>query len=72
MSITPFQVDQIIRVYDRQLRTNPVQRVKGGGRSSRGEGPESVTDTVSISAQGKKRQVLEKIAAGIIERITQH
>jgi len=30
-----------------------------------------VKDTVTISAEGKKKQVLEKVAAGIIERITQ-
>lgn len=71
MSITSFQVDQIIRVYDRQLRTNSTQRAKNTGEPGRSPEPSSVNDTVTISAEGKKKQVLEKVAAGIIERITQ-
>ena len=71
MGITLFQVDQIIRVYDRQLRTNPTQRGRNVGGSGHSPDSGSVKDTVTISAEGKKKQVLEKVAAGIIERITQ-
>lgn len=70
MVIAPFQVDQILRVYGRQLKTNSPQKAKDTGRSGAEQEIGSVSDTVTISTEGKKKQIVEKVAAEIIERIT--
>ncbi|MBW2031768.1 MAG: hypothetical protein JRJ31_22175 [Deltaproteobacteria bacterium] len=62
MVISAYQVDNILRVYGDQLRQSIASRRP---RSS----PDRTPDTVSISASARRKAVIDRIAAGIVERI---
>jgi len=65
MVISAYQVNNILRVYGDQLRQSIASRRP---TSSPGRAP----DTVSISAGAKRKAVIDRIAAGIVERIARH
>lgn len=65
MVISTYQVNNILRVYGDQLRHN-----RTSSKSKDGNIPQS--DKISISAEAKRRAVIDKISSDIIEKITQY
>jgi hypothetical protein len=65
MVISPYQVNNVLRVYGDQLRQPKV--------SSRPKnGDPRLPDKISISTEAKRKAIIDKVASNIIERITQH
>lgn len=65
MVISPYQVNNVLRVYGDQLRHNRIS-----SKSKDGNFPQS--DKISISTEAKRKSVIDKISSDIIEKITQH
>ena len=65
MVISAYQVNNVLRVYGDQLRQN---RVSNTPKSSDTRSP----DKISISNKAKRKAVVEKIASGIVEKITNY
>lgn len=65
MNISSYQINTVLKIYNQQLKTEPKRN-----QSEETDEGRSVEDRVSISSEGKKKQVVEKIAMDIIERIT--
>ena len=61
MSIFPFQMNEVVRLYNRVSNLNPSIILE----KERGE-PQ---DVVNISAEAKKKQVIEKARSEVLERI---
>jgi hypothetical protein len=65
MVISPYQVNNVLRVYGDQLRQPRVSsRPKNGDTR--------LPDKISISTEAKRKAIIDKVASNIIERITQH
>jgi len=62
MTITPFSINSVLKTYTRVMRNSPVK-----GDYDRG-GPR-VEDMVTISLEGKKKQVMEFATKEIIEKV---
>lgn len=58
MNISPYHIQNVIRSYG--------QRVARRGRLRENSGSDSKADLISISAEGKKNQLTEKIAQDIL------
>jgi len=65
MVISPYQVNNVLRVYGDQLRHNRIS-----SKSKDDNIPQS--DKISISAEAKRKAVIDKISSDIIEKITQY
>lgn len=65
MVITPYQVNSVLRVYGDQLRQN---RLSAQAKTA----AKQPTETVSISAGAKRKAIIDKIAADVVDRITQY
>ena len=65
MVISAYQVNNVLRVYGEQLRQNRVSN-----RSANDDN--SSADRISISAGAKRKAIIEKIASGIVDRISQY
>jgi hypothetical protein len=65
MVISPYQVNNVLRVYGDQLR-------QGRFLSRPKTGETRLPDMVSISAQAKRKAVIDKIASNVLERIAQY
>jgi hypothetical protein len=65
MVISPYQVNNVLRVYGDQLRQN---RVSGKPK----DGNTRLPDKISISAEAKRKAIIDSVASNIIGRITQH
>ncbi|MBW1674529.1 MAG: hypothetical protein JRJ45_12975 [Deltaproteobacteria bacterium] len=65
MIISPYQVNNVLRVYGDQLRHNRIPN-----KSTDENIPQS--DKISISAEAKRKAVIEKISSNIIDKITQY
>ena len=65
MVISPYQVNNVLRVYGDQLRHNRIP-----SKSKDGSIPQS--DKISISAEAKRKTVIDKISSDIIDKITQY
>jgi hypothetical protein len=65
MVIFPYQVNNVLRVYGDQLRHNRIS-----SKSKDDNIPQS--DKISISAEAKRKSVIDKISSDIIEKITQY
>jgi hypothetical protein len=64
MVISPYQVNNVLRVYSDQLRQGKIaHRPKDGS----GQAP----DQVSISSEARKNAIIERIAANVLENVTQ-
>lgn len=64
MQIPSYQIQNVLKVYSRQLSQ--------GKMLSRGKfaGSENVSaDNVTISSEGKRQAIIEKVAASIVDRI---
>lgn len=65
MVISAYQVNNVLRVYGDQLRQN---RISSRPKNSDTRAP----DRISISAEAKRKAIIDKVASNIIDRITQH
>jgi len=65
MVISPYQVNNVLRVYGDQLRHNRIS-----SKSKNDNIPQS--DKISISAEAKRKTVIDKISSDIIDKITQY
>lgn len=65
MVITPYQVNSVLRVYGDQLRQN---RLSAQAKTA----AKQPSETVSISAGAKRKAIIDKIAADVVDRITQY
>jgi hypothetical protein len=61
MSVFPFQINEVVRLYNRVSKLNPSAILE----KERGE-PQ---DVVNISVEAKKKQILEKARSEVLERI---
>jgi hypothetical protein len=64
MVISPYQVNTVLRVYSDQLRQG-----KMANRSK--DGNDQAADQVSISPEARKNAIIERIAADVLESVTQ-
>jgi len=65
MVISAYQVNNVLRVYGDQLRQSSISsRPKNDNIRS--------SDKVSISAEAKRKAVIDKISSNIIDKITQY
>lgn len=66
MVITPYQINNVLRVYGTQLRQN--NRVSARSKNNDTRSP----DRISISAEAKRKAIVNKITSNIIDKITQY
>ncbi len=64
MELSVFQTNNVLRVYKNQLRHGKI--VKRPAQSS------PLPDRINISAEAKRKIFIDKIASGIVDKITQH
>ena len=65
MVITPYQINNVLRVYGTQLRQN---RASNRSKDSNTRSP----DRISISADAKRKAIIGKIASDIVDKISQY
>jgi hypothetical protein len=65
MVISAYQVNNVLRVYGDQLR-----HPKASSKSKSGD--TSLPDKISISAEAKRKTIIDKLASTITERITEY
>jgi hypothetical protein len=65
MVISPYQVNNVLRVYGDQLRHH---RISSRPKS----GDTRLPDKIDISAEAKRKAVVDNVASHIIDRITQY
>lgn len=66
MEITTYQIHNVLKVYSRQLsRNRSIERRKAFGM-------ETSLDNISISSEGRRQSVIDKVAGDIINRITDY
>jgi hypothetical protein len=63
--ITPYQINNVLRVYGTQLRQN-----RASNRSK--DSNTRIPDRVSISADAKRKAIIGKIASDIVDKISQY
>jgi len=64
MVISLYQVNNVLRVYGEQLRQNRISNLKNGEARS--------PDRISISAEAKRKTIVDKITSDIVDKITQY
>ncbi|GAB6095936.1 hypothetical protein JCM14469_21890 [Desulfatiferula olefinivorans] len=66
MHIPSYQINNVIKVYSRQISQNRlIDRQKGLGADGL-----SMQDSISISEEGKRQTIINKVSADILDRIT--
>ncbi len=65
MVISAYQVNNVLRVYGDQLRQ---EKISNKPKVSENRSP----DKISISKEAKRKAVIEKIASGIVDKITNY
>ncbi|MFH2058807.1 MAG: DVU0524 family FlgM-associated protein [Pseudomonadota bacterium] len=64
MQIPSYQIQNVLKVYSRQLSQGKIlSRNKFGNTNS------VSADSVSISSEGKRKAIIDKVAANIVDRI---
>lgn len=66
MVITPYQINNVLRVYGTQLRQNNKASVRSKNGDTRSP------DKISISAEAKRKAIVNKVTSNIIDKITQY
>jgi len=66
MQIPAYQIHNVLKAYSRQVSQN---KLNSATRANAGNIP---VDKISISAEGKKQGVMDKVAADIVQKITQN
>ena len=64
MIITDYRVQSVLRTYTRQL-----QRSKLAGKAGRNAGGESSVEKVSISDEGKRRLMMDRLTTQVLEKM---
>lgn len=64
MQIPAYQIHNVLKAYSRQVSQN---KLNSAARSNASSIP---VDKISISAEGKKQGVIDKVAADIVQKIT--
>lgn len=65
MVISSYQVNNVLRVYGDQLRQ---ERISNKPKTNGNRSP----DKISISTEAKRKAIIEKIASGIVDKITHY
>jgi hypothetical protein len=65
MVITDYRVQSVLRTYTRQLQRSKL--LTTGGRDS--GGADSGTEKVSISGEGKRRLMMDRMTSQVLEKI---
>ncbi|MBF0301621.1 MAG: hypothetical protein HQK73_01145 [Desulfamplus sp.] len=65
MQIPSYQIQNVLKVYSRQLSQGRVI-----ARNQQAGNDIQSSDKVKISAEGKRAAIIEKVAAGIVDKIT--
>lgn len=63
MTVSSYQIQNVLRTYNKQLRLEKVQN------DIKKDGPRVIEDEVHISLEGKRRQIYEEIATQVKERL---
>ena len=64
MEIPSYQIHNVLKVYSRQVsQTKMIERSKTLGKKMS-------PDKINLSAEGKRKAIIEKVASDIVERIT--
>jgi hypothetical protein len=64
MQIPSYQIQNVLKVYSRQLSQGKLMdRSKFGAQNT------ASADSVSISTEGKRQAIIDKVASGIVDRI---
>ncbi|MCB9493829.1 MAG: hypothetical protein H6681_00110 [Desulfobacteraceae bacterium] len=66
MQIPAYQIHNVLKAYSRQVSQN---KLNSASRSNNHNTP---MDKISISAEGKKQGVIDKVAADIVQKITKN
>ncbi len=64
MVITDYRVQSVLRTYTRQL-----QRSKLASKAGRESGGETSTEKVSISDEGKRRLMMDRLTTQVLEKM---
>lgn len=64
MIITDYRVQSVLRTYTRQL-----QRSKLANKGGRESGGEQSAEKVSISAEGKRRLMMDRLTSQVLDKI---
>ena len=64
MQIPSYQIQNVLKVYSRQLSQGKIL-----SRNKFGAANKVSADSVSISSEGKRQAIIEKVAANIVDRI---
>lgn len=67
MYISDYQIQNVLKVYSKQLTRNKTKSV--GSENGMEETPKA--DKINLSAEGKRRAIVDKVAADIVNRIMQ-
>ena len=64
MQIPSYQIQNVLKVYSRQLSQGKIMN-----RNRFGSANTSSADSVTISSEGKRQAIIDKVAANIVDRI---
>jgi hypothetical protein len=64
MQIPSYQIQNVLKVYSRQLSQGKIM-----SRNKFGSANTSSADSVTISSEGKRQAIIDKVAANIVDRI---
>jgi len=64
MQIPSYQIQNVLKVYSRQLSQGKIL-----SRNKFGAANKPSTDSVTISSEGKRKAIIDKVAANIVDRI---
>ncbi|MFH2090850.1 MAG: DVU0524 family FlgM-associated protein [Pseudomonadota bacterium] len=64
MQIPSYQIQNVLKVYSRQLSQGKIL-----SRNKFGSADKISADSVSISSEGKRKAIIDKVAANIVDRI---
>ncbi len=64
MQIPSYQIQNVLKVYSRQLSQGKIM-----SRNKYGNADASSADSVTISSEGKRQAIIDKVAANIVDRI---
>lgn len=64
MQIPSYQIQNVLKVYSRQLSQGKIL-----SRNKFGAAAKTSADSVTISSEGKRKAIIDKVAANIVDRI---
>ncbi|NOX34844.1 MAG: hypothetical protein GXP56_14120 [Deltaproteobacteria bacterium] len=64
MQIPSYQIQNVLKVYSRQLSQGKILSKNKFGTANK-----SSADSVTISSEGKRKAIIDKVAANIVDRI---